>query len=83
MKADGQLTDGLGSNKMAQGIVKWFNSAKGFGFIYYKDKDYFVHYKQIQGEGFKTLIDGQTVDFIPEYSEKGPYATNVIAHKEE
>ena len=63
-----------------QGTVKWFNDSKGFGFITPSDggKDLFVHMSEIQMEGFKTLKDGQSVEYTPGSSEKGPCATNVI-----
>ena len=59
---------------------KWFNDSKGFGFITPSDggKDLFVHMSEIQMEGFKTLKDGQSVEYTPGSSEKGPCATNVI-----
>ena len=63
-----------------QGTVKWFNDAKGFGFITPSDggSDLFVHMSEIQMEVFKTLKDGQAVDYTAGSSEKGPCATNVI-----
>ena len=63
-----------------QGTVKWFNDAKGFGFITPSEgeKDLFVHMSEIQMEGFKTLRDGQDVDYQEGSSDKGPCATNVI-----
>ncbi|MBQ6775270.1 MAG: cold-shock protein [Synergistaceae bacterium] len=63
---------------MAQGTVKWFNESKGYGFITVDDgKDVFVHYSAIQGEGFKTLNEGQKVSFDIVNGEKGPQAANV------
>ena len=63
---------------MNKGTVKWFNSDKGFGFITAEDgKDVFVHFSAIQGEGFKTLEEGQAVTFDVEDSDRGPQATNV------
>ena len=63
---------------MAQGTVKWFNESKGYGFITVDDgKDVFVHYSSIQGEGFKTLNEGQKVSFDVVNGEKGPQAANV------
>ena len=64
---------------MAQGTVKWFNDQKGYGFITCEDgqKDCFVHHKAIQGEGFKSLAEGQAVEFEVEEGPKGPQATNV------
>ena len=63
-----------------QGTVKWLNNAKGFGFIEPEngDKDLFVHMSEIQMEGFKTLKDGQSVEFIEDSGEKGPCATKVV-----
>lgn len=64
---------------MATGTVKWFNEAKGFGFISPEggEKDVFVHFSAIQGGGFKTLAEGQQVSFEIEQTEKGPAASNV------
>jgi CspA family cold shock protein len=59
------------------GIVKWFNDAKGFGFIQSGQKDYFVHYRQIISKGFKTLSEGQAVRFTPCTRLKGPVAEDV------
>ena len=67
------------SNKMT-GLVKWFNSDKGFGFITPSDgsKDVFVHFSAIQSNGFKTLEEGQRVEFTIEQGQKGPAAANVV-----
>ena len=63
---------------MANGTVKWFNESKGFGFIEQDEGgDVFVHYGDIQGEGFKSLIEGDKVQFDVEQGEKGPKAVNV------
>ena len=64
---------------MATGTVKWFNDAKGFGFITPSDgsKDVFVHFSAIQGDGFKTLAEGANVEFEVEQGPKGPQAQNV------
>jgi len=61
------------------GTVKWFNSGKGYGFIAREGgPDVFVHYTAIQSEGFKTLEEGQKVEFNIEQGQKGPQATNVL-----
>lgn len=62
------------------GQVKWFNESKGFGFITPADgsKDVFVHFSAIQGNGFKTLAEGQRVEFEITNSPKGPSAANVV-----
>jgi len=63
---------------MAMGKVKWFNDQKGFGFIFHENgKDVFVHHSVIEGDGFKTLQDGEEVDFECEDSPKGLKATRV------
>lgn len=60
------------------GRVKWFNETKGFGFIEGQDgKDVFVHFSAIKATGFKTLADGQEVEFEVEQGQKGPQAVNV------
>lgn len=64
---------------MAKGTVKWFNATKGYGFISTENgEDVFVHYSAIQGDGFKTLEEGQEVEFEIVQGEKGPQATNVV-----
>ena len=64
---------------MAKGTVKWFNESKGFGFIAREDgEDVFVHHTAIQGNGFKTLTEGQAVSFDVEKGPKGLRAINVV-----
>ena len=62
------------------GTVKWFNDTKGYGFITPNSggKDMFVHMSEIKMDGFKTLKDGQNVDYTEGISDKGPCATNVV-----
>ena len=63
---------------MAEGKVKWFNESKGYGFITSEDNvDVFVHYASIEGNGFKTLAEGDAVSFEIEQGPKGPKAVNV------
>jgi cold shock protein len=65
---------------MKSGTVKWFNETRGFGFISPQDgsKDVFVHYTCIQGEGFKTLVENQVVEYDANVGPKGPQATVCI-----
>ena len=64
---------------MQKGKVKWFNDAKGYGFITPEEgKDVFVHHSAIQGDGFKTLKEGQEVQFDVTQGPKGEQATNVV-----
>ena len=64
---------------MATGTVKWFNGEKGYGFITPEDgtKDLFVHYSAIQAEGYKSLEEGQKVEYEATQGQKGPQASNV------
>jgi CspA family cold shock protein len=64
---------------MTRGTVKWFNDQKGYGFITPEDgsKDVFVHHSAIQGDGFKSLREGQSVEFEVTSGPKGPQASNV------
>ena len=63
---------------MPQGIVKWFNNKRGWGFIVKEDgEDIFVHYSAIKGEGFRSIAEGQRVQFDIEESANGPAAANV------
>jgi CspA family cold shock protein len=66
---------------LSTGTVKWFDAAKGFGFIAPEDggKDVFVHHTAITGDGYKTLDEGQKVSFDIEQGQKGPAAVNVAA----
>ncbi|MFP3902983.1 MAG: cold-shock protein [Armatimonadota bacterium] len=64
---------------MPTGTIKWFNDSKGYGFIEREDgEDVFVHYSAISGEGYRTLNEGDTVEFDVEEDEKGPRAENVV-----
>ena len=64
---------------MAEGTVKWFNEAKGYGFIEHESgKDIFVHYTSIQAEGFRSLNEGEHVIFDIAEGQKGQMATNVV-----
>lgn len=63
---------------MQEGTVKWFNADKGYGFITGEDgQDVFVHFSAIQGEGYKSLDEGQKVSYDIEQSDRGPQAANV------
>jgi CspA family cold shock protein len=67
------------SNRVT-GTVKWFNEAKGFGFIAQQSgPDVFAHFSAISGSGFKTLIEGQSVEFTVTQGQKGPQAENIVA----
>ena len=62
------------------GTVKWFNESKGFGFIEQEsDPDVFAHFSNISGDGFKTLAEGQKVEFTVTQGQKGPQAENIVA----
>lgn len=64
---------------MAKGVVKWFNDSKGFGFIEQENgEDVFVHFSSIQGDGFKSLAEGQAVTFDVVQGAKGLQAANVM-----
>ncbi|HBN1375296.1 TPA: cold-shock protein [Enterococcus faecium] len=64
---------------MNNGTVKWFNADKGFGFITGEDgNDVFAHFSAIQGDGFKTLEEGQAVSYDVEDGQRGPQATNIV-----
>jgi CspA family cold shock protein len=65
-------------SERVQGKVKWFNQTKGFGFIEYEGgKDLFVHFSEINSDGFKTLAENQNVDFVVGEGDKGPIAKDV------
>ena len=74
-----QKNNNAGEEKLATGTVKWFDNKKGFGFITPDDggNDLFVHHSNIAGDGFKSLSDGQAVEFEAGQGKKGPEATNV------
>ena len=64
---------------LTTGTVKWFNASKGFGFITKENgEDVFVHFTAIQGEGYRTLVEGQKVEFSEEKGPKGFQAVNVV-----
>ncbi|MBF7690907.1 MULTISPECIES: cold-shock protein [Acinetobacter] len=68
------------STNVQTGVVKWFNDTKGFGFIQTQDgQDVFAHFKNIQSEGFKSLTEGQRVEFIVTQGQKGLQAENIRA----
>lgn len=67
-------------SKTVNGTVKWFNESKGFGFIQQESgPDVFAHFSAIAGDGFKTLKEGQKVQFIVTQGKKGPQAENIVA----
>lgn len=77
---EGFLLNTIGGTKMSTGKVKWFNADKGFGFITSEDgKDIFVHYTAIQSDGFRTLEEGQEVNFEIVNGDRGEQAANVTA----
>lgn len=75
-----RYTSGRTRNVRTTGTVKWFNDQKGFGFISRADngKDCFVHFSAIQGDGFRTLAEGEEVEFDVVDGTKGPAAENVV-----
>ncbi len=67
-------------SQKVKGTVKWFNESKGFGFLEQESgPDVFAHFSQISGDGFKTLIEGQAVEFIVTQGQKGPQAEQIVA----
>lgn len=69
----------MGSNAREQGVVKWFNASKGYGFIQRQSgEDVFVHYSAIQGEGYRNLQEGASVEFEVVKGPKGFQAANVV-----
>ena len=66
-------------SKVSSGTVKWFNDAKGFGFITPSDgsADLFAHFKEIDGGGFRSLAEGQSVEYVAAQGAKGPQATRI------
>lgn len=67
-------------SERSTGTVKWFNEAKGFGFIEQKSgPDVFAHFSAIAADGFKTLVEGQEVEFTITQGQKGPQAENIVA----
>ena len=65
-------------SKRCKGEVKWFSPTKGYGFIVYNDKDVFIHYSEVQMEGFKTLNKGDMVEFDLKEADKGLQCGNVV-----
>ncbi len=63
---------------MQNGFVRWFNDEKGFGFVESQGKDYFIHFKEIQGDGFKSLKTGDKVCFEPSSSPRGLVAKSLM-----
>jgi len=74
-----KIQDNIMSNTTT-GTVKWFNETKGFGFIEQESgPDVFAHFSAIAGDGFKTLAEGQRVEFVVTQGQKGPQAENIVA----
>ena len=70
----------MSNSPVVKGTVKWFNETKGFGFIQQESgPDVFAHFSEIQGGGFKTLAEGQKVEFSIAQGPKGPNAVNIVA----
>jgi len=70
----------MSNSTVVKGTVKWFNEAKGFGFIQPESgPDVFAHFSEISSSGFKTLLEGQMVEFSVAQGQKGPNAINIVA----
>ena len=70
----------MSNSNVVKGTVKWFNETKGFGFIQQESgPDVFAHFSEISSSGFKTLIEGQLVEFSISQGQKGPNAVNIVA----
>ncbi|MBJ9954654.1 MULTISPECIES: cold-shock protein [Acinetobacter] len=70
----------MSNAKIVKGTVKWFNETKGFGFIQPESgPDVFAHFSEITSSGFKTLVEGQAVEFSISQGQKGPTAVNIVA----
>ena len=70
----------MSNSNVVKGTVKWFNENKGFGFIQQESgPDVFAHFSEISSSGFKTLIEGQLVEFSIAQGQKGPNAVNIVA----
>ncbi|MGR0305939.1 cold-shock protein [Acinetobacter beijerinckii] len=70
----------MSNSNIVKGTVKWFNETKGFGFIQQESgPDVFAHFSEISSSGFKTLLEGQMVEFSVAQGQKGPNAVNIIA----
>ena len=70
----------MSNSNVVKGTVKWFNETKGFGFIQQESgPDVFAHFSEISSSGFKTLIEGQLVEFSIAQGQKGPNAVNIVA----
>ena len=70
----------MSNSNIVKGTVKWFNETKGFGFIQQESgPDVFAHFSEIASSGFKTLVEGQQVEFSIAQGQKGPTAVNIVA----
>ena len=74
----------MSNSNVVKGTVKWFNETKGFGFIQQESgPDVFAHFSEIASSGFKTLLEGQLVEFSVAQGQKGPNAVNILLSKQE